>query len=70
MAKSLASVKPWTFVGSTDIGLTLARYRHIWRVYRCAVAWDASLEEGGRKYATAQDALFAAIAAAKKAGVK
>ena len=77
MAKSkwLASVKPW---GANPVRIMyLARYRHIWRVYRAAVAFhDAdiaiNLRERGSvsEFAEAQDELYAAIEAARKAGVK
>jgi hypothetical protein len=80
MAKSLASVKPLKIIlrnNTKGIGLTLDRYRHIWRVYREAVhfydAWtriNYSDKAWLQKFDAAQDALFAAIAAAKKAGVK
>jgi hypothetical protein len=58
--------------------MTLARYRHIWRVYRAAVAWSRAKEQMSlsnydkfvRDFEEACGALHDAIAAAKKAGVK
>jgi len=80
---SLAKVKPWKQVVSNDDTLytcmvqTVARYRHIWRVYRAAMAyvaahndeWPGNRELWARRNQS-HDALTAACEAARKAGVK
>lgn len=80
---SLAKVKPWKQVVNNDDTLytcmvqTLSRYRHIWRVYRAAMAYVAADKGTSLTYRQSwirrcekHDALSAACEAARKAGVK
>jgi len=81
---SLAKVKPehdeYLHKGKwiNQVHMTLSRYRHIWRVYRAAMAWfrtkeqmsPSNYDKSVRDFEEAHGALSAACEAARKAGVK